>query len=133
MLLLYRSVFGKKDNMLKEEYMDQYRSSENDEESLDIYLYLGIIRRRIWYLVTTFIVIVLFTTIYTFRQTPVYRSTSTIVIDPDLPQVLDFNEVSSLLSSKEFYETQFKIIQSRKVFEITAAILTNSSNPYLKN
>jgi len=119
--------------MLKEEYMDQYRSSENDEESLDIYLYLGIIRRRIWYLVTTFIVIVLFTTIYTFRQTPVYRSTSTIVIDPDLPQVLDFNEVSSLHSSKEFYETQFKIIQSRKVFEITAAILTNSNNPYLKN
>jgi succinoglycan biosynthesis transport protein ExoP len=97
---------------------------EEQEKNIDIRHYWYIIRRRYWILIAAFIIIVLSSAIHTFQQTPVFRATTTLVIDPDIPPIIDFKDLTPYASSsKEYYETQFKIISSRNVLINTLDIL----------
>ena len=99
------------------------------EEKIDLQRYWYIIRRRYWILIATFVIVVLSTVIYTFRQAPIYQATTTLLIEPDFPQVVEFSEVSQFSRTTEFYETQFKIINSRSVVKKTIDILGLSIDP----
>lgn len=99
------------------------------EEKIDLQRYWYIIRRRYWVLIATFVVVVLSTVVYTFRQEPIYQATTTLLIEPDFPQVVEFSEVSQFSRTPEFYETQFKIINSRSVVKNTIDILGLSNDP----
>jgi len=79
-----------------------------------------ILYKRRWTIVTFFVVVTVFVTIATLMQHPVYRATAVIQIETVAPNVIGFKEVVALGSqnywaSKEFYETQFRIIRSRPV------------------
>jgi succinoglycan biosynthesis transport protein ExoP len=102
---------------------DQEYRFEQQDERLDIKHYIYIIQRRLWYFVVTFMVVFLLALIHSLRQVPVYQAGSTLIIEPDYPQVVNFDEFSQVKASKEYYETQFNIIRSRKVLEKTLAIL----------
>ena len=106
---------------------------QTSEDEFDLYRYLQIIRRRIWILITIFIIVFLSVTIKTFHQTPIYRATTTLILEPDLPQILDLGEISSFRNSKDFLNTQFEIIQSYKVIKQTVDILGLSNNPNEEN
>ncbi len=103
------------------------------EDEFDLYRYLQIIRRRIWILITIFIIVFLSVTIKTFHQTPIYRATTTLIIEPDLPQILDLGEISSFRNSKDFLNTQFEIIKSYKVIKQTVDILGLANNSIEEN
>ncbi len=95
---------------------------ETDEGGIDIWAYLRIVRRR-WLLITlTVLVSVGLTAFVTLRMVKIYRATSTIRIETQAPQVLgrDVEDVvemgtGSFWSNVEYYETQYKIIESRDV------------------
>src|SRR5260370_32480087 len=81
--------------------------------------------RKSWPMVVAITAAVsLFATFYTLGQTRIYRASATVVIDPNPPKPLG-KDVQNLVdmgtgaywSNKEYYETQFKIIQSRRVPE----------------
>jgi len=62
-------------------------------------------------------------TLYTLRQQRIYSSTCTVLIDLAAPKVLDNNQVQDVVDqgpgsywyTREYYETQYKVIASRAV------------------
>jgi capsular exopolysaccharide synthesis family protein len=88
------------------------------ESKADLRTYWRIISKR-WPVVALSLAVVLAAAIvWTYRQPKVYEGRAQIIIEPTAPQVLqgvkDVVEMgtSSYWSAKEFYETQYKIIQS---------------------
>src|SRR5436190_11579217 len=59
--------------------------------------------------------------VYTYRQPKIYEATCQVIIEPQAPQVLPGSKdvvelgTGSFWSNKEFYETQYRIIQSSQV------------------
>jgi succinoglycan biosynthesis transport protein ExoP len=94
-----------------------------DEDEIDLRAYWRVIQRRRWVIVSVFAAAVLLTLLVTLRQTKIYAATATLIIDLNAPRVLNKdqvqdvvdNGVSSFLLSKEYYETQYKVLTSRAV------------------
>ncbi|MHA1568960.1 MAG: GumC family protein [Alphaproteobacteria bacterium] len=79
-----------------------------------------ILFKRRWTIITFFLVVSVLITIATLLQTPVYRATAVVRIETEAPNIVGFKEVVALglqnyWASKEYYETQFRIIRSRPV------------------
>ena len=89
---------------------------------IDLYGYLLLLQKRIWSVVTVFAVIVVGVVIWTLRQPRIYQGSATLDIEQSAPQVLG-SKVEEVVDqgggnfwySKEYYETQYKIIVSRAV------------------
>jgi capsular exopolysaccharide synthesis family protein len=73
--------------------------------------------------------------VYTYRQPKIYEATCQVIIDPQAPQVLpgakDVVELGTgtYWANKEFYETQYRIIQSTSVGQRTAEKLGLQYDP----
>lgn len=88
-------------------------SLREDTEEIHLRDYIGIILRRKWIFITFFIVIVTTVTIGTFMMKPQYKSTITIKIDKENPNILSFKDVVGLERIEDdYYQTQYKILKS---------------------
>ena len=73
--------------------------------------------------------------VYTYRQPKIYEATCQVVIEPMAPQVLPGSKdvvelgTGSFWANKEFYETQYRIIQSTSVGQRTAEKLGLQYDP----
>ncbi|MFO8073395.1 MAG: polysaccharide biosynthesis tyrosine autokinase [Polyangia bacterium] len=93
-----------------------------EESGIDVWEYLRILRRR-WLLISLCVVVAVgLAAFITLRMTKIYRATTTIRIETQAPQVLgkDVEDVvemgtGSFWSNVEYYETQYRIIESRDV------------------
>jgi capsular exopolysaccharide synthesis family protein len=109
------------------------------EQEIEINLqdYLVIIRRRRWIIFTFFVVVVCAVTVWTFLQTPVFRATTTILIDEETPDVLAAKDGLSLgspgyVSYREYYQTQLEIIKSRSIAkDVFSALALDKAPEYL--
>jgi len=89
---------------------------------VDVWEYLRIVRRR-WLLILLCVLLVVgLTAFVSLRITRIYRATVTLQIETQAPQVLgkDIEDVvemgtGSFWSNVEYYETQYRIIESRDV------------------
>ncbi len=93
-----------------------------DDGGIDLWEYLRIVRRRWLLIVLGVLVVVGATAFVTLRMTKIYRATCTIRIEARAPQVLgkDVEDVvemgtGSFWSDQEYYETQYRVIESRDV------------------
>ncbi len=81
-----------------------------------IYDYLRIIYKWRKPAIILFAIIVITVTAFTFVQTPIYRATARIHIERATPKALDVKDLIPVdASSTEFYQTQYKILQSRSL------------------
>lgn len=97
-------------------------SSDSESEGTDLWGYVLIVRRRWLLIALAMLVAVGLTAFITLRLTKIYRATTTVRIETQAPQVLghsveDVVEMGtgSFWSNIEYYETQYKIIESRDV------------------
>jgi capsular exopolysaccharide synthesis family protein len=73
--------------------------------------------------------------VYTFRQPKIYEATCQVIIEPQAPQVLPGSKdvvelgTGSFWANKEFYETQYRIIQSSQVGQRAAEKLGLQYDP----
>jgi succinoglycan biosynthesis transport protein ExoP len=89
---------------------------ETREEQIDLRDYLGVIRKRKWTIITVFMVMVITVTIHAFTATPVYEAATRLIIDKENPNVVSIQEVMAVdASGTDYYQTQYKIIESRTV------------------
>jgi capsular exopolysaccharide synthesis family protein len=103
---------------------------EETEKEIDLRDYLHIILRRKWTLITFFIVVVTTVLIGTFLTTPIYRSTSTIKIDRENPQVLKFEDIYKVERAEDdYYQTQYKILKSRNLAKRVIRFLKLGETP----
>jgi polysaccharide biosynthesis transport protein len=100
----------------------QANGAADAEAGIGIWEYLAIVRRR-WLLIALVVIAALGATAFvTLRTTKVYRATATVRIEVQAPRVLG-NDVENVVemgtgsfwSNIEYYETQYKIIESRDV------------------
>jgi polysaccharide biosynthesis transport protein len=90
---------------------------------IDLRAYWRVLVRRRWTVAGVFAAAVLATLVATVRQTPIYAATASIIIDLSAPKVLNNKDVQEVVetgtsgywSSKEYFETQYKVLTSRAV------------------
>jgi polysaccharide biosynthesis transport protein len=89
---------------------------EIGQKNINIHDYIRVILKHQWTILTVFVVIVVSVTIFSFTATPIYRATTRLIIEKENPKVVSFQEVMSVDSSGlDYYQTQYKIIESKAV------------------
>jgi len=89
---------------------------ENGQNNINIHDYLRVMLKHQWTILTIFAVIVVSVTIFSFTATPIYRATTRIIIEKENPKLVSFQEVMSVESpGQDYYQTQYKIIESKAV------------------
>ncbi len=86
------------------------------EEQIDLRDYLRVIMKRRWTIITVFVVMVITVTIHVYTATPIYEAGARLIIDKENPNVVSIQEVMAVdASGTDYYQTQYKIIESRSV------------------
>ena len=79
---------------------------------------VGIVRRRFWVIVTTFVIVATLGTVYVFKATPIYEATAKILIEQKGPRLMNFEEVVQMDNSdRDYYKTQEELVLSRASLE----------------
>lgn len=85
-------------------------------KQIDLRDYLRVVQKHRWTIATVFCVIFVSVLLFTFTATPIYQATTRLIIEKENPKVVSFQEVMSVDSSGlDYYQTQYKIIESRAV------------------
>ena len=92
------------------------------EETINLFDYFAVLKRRKWVLVSTLIIIFSSVTIATFRQVPTYQATAVISIEISLPSIIPFQSPYPQESSyynfyhiRDYFRTQYEILHSRDI------------------
>ena len=92
------------------------------EREIDLMEILALLKRHIYLFIAIILIVMTFTVAQLYRMEKIYSSTATIEIEPKAANVLGGNmEVvqsgiqGSFYANKDYYATQYEIIQSRAV------------------
>ncbi len=87
-----------------------------EEKEVNLRDYWKVIRKRQWIIIAFFLIVVTTTAIATFTMKPVYRGTTTIQINKENPQIVDFKEIFAVNTmDMDYYQTQYKVLESRSL------------------
>ncbi len=91
-------------------------TTQEQIEQIHLRDYLRVILKHRWTVITVFAVIVIMVTIHAFTATPIYEAHARLVIEKENPKVVSIQEVMAVdASGTDYYQTQYKIIESRAV------------------
>ena len=86
------------------------------EDSADLRDYLDIIFRRKWLVLSILLVSFLTTLIVSYSMQPLYKAKARIELNVQAPRVTKFEDMlSTQLQTREFIQTQFKLLQSESL------------------
>jgi capsular exopolysaccharide synthesis family protein len=89
---------------------------EPTEEQIDLRDYLRVLSKRRWTIAAVFALVLLTVAVITFTSTPIYQSTARVVIEKENPNLVSVQEVMAVdATGSDYYQTQYKIIESRAV------------------
>ena len=77
----------------------------------------GARHKRRWTALTAFLIVVLVdVVVYTFTATPIYEARVQMLIETENPNVVSFKEaIEQEKTTNDYYQTQYKILQSRSL------------------
>ena len=107
-------------------------SGSEDHGDTDVHLldYVRVLYKRRWTMVTVFLVIVLAVATYTFTATPIYEASVQILIEKEASNVITFKEaIEQNQTTDDYYQTQYKILQSRGLARRTVQALDLWQHP----
>src|SRR5213594_806698 len=90
---------------------------ERQEKEIHLLDYWHVVLKRRWIVYTSLAVVVSVTTLGSFLQRPIYTATTRLQIEQNTPKILPFQDVMSSVPDyrNDFYQTQYGLIQSRRV------------------
>ncbi|MEI9476691.1 MAG: Wzz/FepE/Etk N-terminal domain-containing protein, partial [Deltaproteobacteria bacterium] len=101
-----------------------------EEKEIHLRDYWRIIRKRQWMIVVLVLIAVVITAVKFFTTKPVYRGTATIQINIETAQIVDFKEIFTVNTwAMDFYQTQYKILESRNLARRVIRSLKLSEHP----
>ncbi len=100
-----------------------------EETSSHFWDYWRVVGRRRWTIITCFLVLVMAATVWSFTTRPVYRATATVRIEKDQPRIVKFEEVVKEDSQQDYYQTQYRILQSRSLANRVIGLLQLDQHP----
>ena len=87
-----------------------------EEKEVHLRDYWRVILKRRWTVLAFFLITVATTAVVTFTMKPIYRSTTTLQINKENPQIVDFKEILAVNTmDMDYYQTQYKILESRSL------------------
>jgi polysaccharide biosynthesis transport protein len=100
------------------------------EKEIHLRDYWKVIRKRRWTIIAFFLIVLVTTGVATFTMKPVYRATTTIKINKENPQIVDFKEIFSVnTTDMDYYQTEYKILESRTLAKRVIEALKLSQDP----
>jgi len=105
---------------------------QHAEEDWHIYDFLRVIYKRRWVALPVFLIVFAIGAINSIRQTPIYEARTQILIEKDAPKVGDLNTMFQERDSwynDDFYQTQYRILQSRSLARKTAELANLQAHP----
>lgn len=93
--------------------------------------YGRVLSERRGVVIACLVLVVSFTSLFTFLAHPVYKATTTIQIERKAPESLTFGDGVSTdyYDYQDFYQTQYKVLQSRSVLRLAAERLDLPNRP----
>ncbi|MEB4593333.1 polysaccharide biosynthesis tyrosine autokinase [Candidatus Thiothrix sp. Deng01] len=92
---------------------------DNGDDEIDLRELWTVIKRRKGTIALIFLLVSLLALLFTLMQTPLYRASVTLEINTDDKRVLDYdveaNGAPRPTDSKDFYQTQYELLQSRNL------------------
>jgi polysaccharide biosynthesis transport protein len=89
---------------------------QQTEETIDLRDYIRVLSKRRWVVIAFFTVVVFAVAVHTFTATPIFQGTARIVIEKENPNLVSIQEVMAVdATGSDYYQTQYKIIESRNV------------------
>lgn len=104
--------------------------SSHEPKEVELRDYWKVILKRKWTILSFTFIVLIATGVMTFTTKPLYRATATIQINRENPQIVDFKEIFSANTADwDYYQTQYKILESRSLARRTIHALNLSENP----
>ncbi len=101
-----------------------------EEKEVNLRDYWKVVQKRKWTIIAFFLIVVIATAVGTFAMRPIYRGTTTIQINKENPQILDFKEIFAINTMEmDYYQTQYKILESRTLARRVIQTLKLSEHP----
>ncbi|MEE9426304.1 MAG: polysaccharide biosynthesis tyrosine autokinase [Methylococcales bacterium] len=89
--------------------------SNKENEDIDIREFWGIIRRHSWKIIGLMLLAALLSAIVVLPQKSVYRSTATLLLDPEVSKIAPVESLYGIKSGEQYYKTQYQILQSNSL------------------
>lgn len=100
------------------------------EKTLDLVEYWRSLTKRKWAILSFGLVVALLAGVIVFALMPIYKSTTTVLIESSKNKVTSIEDVySGISSNREYFQTQVEIIKSREVALKTITALKLWDNP----
>ncbi|EPJ56269.1 MAG: hypothetical protein OFPI_00590 [Osedax symbiont Rs2] len=87
----------------------------NSEEIIDLRQFWRVLMSQKWGILGFSVIVTLLTTLIVFNITPIFKGTSTLLIESQQTHVVSIQEVYGLDGSSEYLLTQFEILKSRSL------------------
>ena len=101
-------------------------------EEPHLFDYARVVVKRRHVALAVFVAIFLATAVYTFTATPLYEGRVQLLIEADNPNIVNFKEViDEAQSRQDYYQTQYRLLQSRSLAKQTIDALQLWSNTEL--
>jgi len=101
-----------------------------EEKEVNLRDYWKVIRKRRWTILAFFLIVVIIVAVGTFTMRPIYRGTTAIQINKENPQIVDFKEIFAVNTmDMDYYQTQYKILESRSLARRVIQSLKLSDHP----
>jgi len=101
-----------------------------EEKEVHLRDYWKIIVKRRWIIIALFLIVLIITAVATFTMKPIYRGTTSVQINKESPQVMDFKEMFSVnVWDQDYYQTQYKLLESRSLAKRVIQTLKLSEHP----
>src|SRR3970282_778743 len=98
--------------------------------------YLRVIYKRRWVAIPAFVIVFVIGAINSFRQTPIFASRTPLLIEKDTPKVGNLNTMfqeNDGWYNDDFYQTQYRILQSRSLARKTVEIMNLPAHPAVQS
>ncbi len=99
------------------------------EEETHFWDYWRVLVRHRWTVIAFFLVTGILGTVWTFTTRPVYTATVTLRIEKEEPKVVKFEEVVKADPQQDYYQTQYKVLQSRTLASRVIGFLQLDQHP----
>jgi len=96
---------------------NQYMEEEGERsisDQVDVQHYLRILRKHKWLITLFTAVITAFAAYYAYTATPIYRATSTLLIEQQKANIVSIEELYGVdTENTDYYQTEFELLKSR--------------------
>src|SRR2546425_4811645 len=107
-----------------------HRYDYPEDEGVHFWDYWRVISRRRWTIISVFLITAIVVTLWTFTTRPVFTGTATLRIEREQPRVVKFEEViKESDSQQDYYQTQYKLLQSRTLANRVIGLLQLDQHP----